>query len=156
AAIPRARRSRARGPRRQVPVGRRAQRPPVLALPEVGCGGRLLMLHIPILRGGRPYRSIDTVRTVHHRTREPFVALSIPKNGLSRRDPRNQSENRQILGRFSSKELFDMCKRAAALFGEGTLPLGDTPQTADDYVRQVSATTGLPNIMVRRNMAKIR
>ena len=34
------------------------------------------MLHIPILRGGQPYRSLDTVRTVHYRTREPFVEIS--------------------------------------------------------------------------------
>jgi hypothetical protein len=114
------------------------------------------MLHIPILRGGRPYRSIDTLRTPHYRTREPFVEISIANTGLIRRDLRNQSENREILSRFSSQELFAICSRAAVLFGEGTLPLGDTPQTAEDYIRQVSATTGLPHIMVRRNMQKIR
>ncbi|HYG78788.1 MAG TPA: aldehyde dehydrogenase family protein, partial [Pyrinomonadaceae bacterium] len=35
------------------------------------------------------------------------------------------------------------------------LPLGDRVQTPEDYVRQVSATTGLPHVLVRRNMAKI-
>ena len=34
------------------------------------------MLHIPILRGGQPYRSLDTIRTVHYRTREPFARLA--------------------------------------------------------------------------------
>jgi hypothetical protein len=34
------------------------------------------MLHIPLLRHGRPYRSLDVVRTPHYRTREPFVEIS--------------------------------------------------------------------------------
>ena len=49
-----------------------------------------------------------------------------------------------------------ICSRAARLFGESSLPLGDEAQSPEDYVRQVSATTGLPNVMVRRNMQKIR
>lgn len=114
------------------------------------------MLHIPILRGGRPYRSIDTLRTPHNRTREPFVEISLANTGLIRRDLRNQSATREILAKFTSRELFGICARAAALFGEGTLPLGDSSQTAEDYVRQVSATTGLPHVMARRNMQKIR
>jgi acyl-CoA reductase-like NAD-dependent aldehyde dehydrogenase len=39
---------------------------------------------------------------------------------------------------------------------EETLPLGDDAQTPSDYVRQLSATTGLPHPLVRRNMEKIR
>ena len=30
------------------------------------------------------------------------------------------------------------------------------PQSPDDYVKQVSATTGLPHVLARRNMRKIR
>ena len=36
------------------------------------------------------------------------------------------------------------------------LPLGDAAQTPDDYVKQVSATTGLPYVLARRNMLKIK
>jgi acyl-CoA reductase-like NAD-dependent aldehyde dehydrogenase len=36
------------------------------------------------------------------------------------------------------------------------LLLGTEPQTPEDYVQQVSATTGLPHVMVRKNMLKIR
>ena len=36
------------------------------------------------------------------------------------------------------------------------LPLGDEMQSPHDYVRQLSATTGLPHVLVRRNMQKIR
>ena len=113
-------------------------------------------LHIPILRGGTPYRSLDSIRTPHHRTREPFVEISLANSGLIRRDLRDQRAAREILAGFAAKELYAICGRAAALFGEGALPLGDGAQSPDDYVRQVSATTGLPHVMVRRNMQKIR
>jgi hypothetical protein len=112
--------------------------------------------HVPILRGGAPYRSLDTVRTPHYRTREPFVEISQANAGLIRRDLRNQGDTRAILAAFGAKELYGICSRASALFAESSLPLGDAAQSPQDYVRQVSATTGLPNVMVRRNMQKIR
>jgi hypothetical protein len=114
------------------------------------------LLHIPILRAGDPYRSLDIARTPHYRTREPFVEISLANVGLIRRDLRQQQEAKAILAGFSASELYGMCSRAAALFGESSLPLGDSAQSPEDYVRQVSATTGLPNVMVRRNMQKIR
>jgi acyl-CoA reductase-like NAD-dependent aldehyde dehydrogenase len=113
-------------------------------------------LHVPILRGGSPYRSLDTIRAAHYRTREPFVEISQANVGLIRRDLRNQSETRAILAGFGAKELYRICSRAAELFAEAPLPLGGTAQSAEDYVRQVSSTTGLPHVMVRRNMQKIR
>jgi hypothetical protein len=112
--------------------------------------------HIPILRGGQPYRSLDTIQAVQYRTREPFVEISQANEGLIRRDLRGLEESRAMLAGFTSKELFGMCSRAATLFAESSLPLGDSEQSAEDYVRQVTATTGLPHVMVRRNMQKIR
>ena len=114
------------------------------------------MVHVPILRGGRPYRSIDAIRTVHYRTREPFVEISQANVGLIRRDLRDQARMRETLAAIPACELFAICGRAAQLFGEADLPLGDSTQSAEDYVRQVTATTGLPHVMVRRNMQKIR
>ena len=113
------------------------------------------LLHVPILRRGVPYRSLDTIRTPHYRTREPFVEISQANVGLIRRDLLNQEPARGILDSFTARELFGICARAAALFGGSTLPLGSTAQSPEDYVRQVSATTGLPHVMVRRNMQKI-
>jgi len=112
--------------------------------------------HVPILRGGAPYRSLDTLRTPHYRTREPFVEISQANAGLIRRDLRYQEDIRAILAAFGAKELYGICRRAAGLFAESSLPLGDAAQSPEDYVRQVSATTGMPNVMVRRNMQKIR
>ena len=43
------------------------------------------LLHVPLLRRGRPYRSLDIVRTPHYRTGEPFVEISQANGGLIRR-----------------------------------------------------------------------
>ena len=42
------------------------------------------MLHIPLLRHGKPYRSLDVVRVPHYRTREPFVEISLVVTAITR------------------------------------------------------------------------
>lgn len=113
------------------------------------------MLHIPILRHGEPYQSLDVARVPHHQTRELFVEISQANNGLIRRDLRDQKTGREKLAAVPTAELIDICSRAADHFLNDSLPLGDTTQTPDDYVRQISATTGMPHVLARRNMAKI-
>ena len=114
------------------------------------------MLHIPILRRGQPYKSLDVARVPHHRTREPFVEISQANVGLIRRDLRDQGKSHALLNKFSTADLVEICNQAAEHFLNGALSLGDETQTPEDYVRQVSATTGLPHVLVRRNMQKIR
>src|SRR6516162_11637710 len=108
-------------------MGRCAQRAAVQPFSKSGGGGRLLMaaaLHVPILRGGAPYRSLDTICTPHYRTREPFVEISQANVGLIRRDLRNQQETRAVLAQFSVKKLCAICSQAAGLFADAPLPLG--------------------------------
>lgn len=113
------------------------------------------MIHVPILRGGTPYRSLDLVRTVHYRTREPFVEMSQANAGLIRKDLLGQAAAKRALDEFSVSDLIAICGRAAEHFMHDALPLGDDSQTPEDYLRQVSATTGLPHVLVRRNMSKM-
>ncbi len=113
------------------------------------------MLHIPLLRRGRPYRSLDVVRIAHHATRQPFVEISQANAGLIRRDLLGQEAARAALAAVPVARLFDACREAADRFLEGTLPIGDQPQRPDDYVEQLSATTGMPFVMVRRNMQRV-
>jgi acyl-CoA reductase-like NAD-dependent aldehyde dehydrogenase len=113
------------------------------------------MLHIPILRHGRPYRSLDVVRVPHFRTREPFVEISQANVGLIRRDFLDQDAAREELAACSSSELLRICTLAAEHFLRAELPLGEVAQTPEDYVSQVSATTGLPHALARGNMHKI-
>ena len=114
------------------------------------------MIHIPILRKGEPYKSLDVARVPHHRTREMFVEISQANVGLIRRDLLDQSTGREKLMQFSTAELVNICSRAADYFANDSLPLGDHVQTKEDYLRQVSATTGLPHVLAGRNMEKIR
>jgi hypothetical protein len=113
------------------------------------------MIHIPILRRGEPYKSLDLARVLHHQTRELFVEISQANSGLIRRDLRDQQAARGKLAAFSTSELVEICACAADHFLNATLPLGDDVQTPDDYVRQVSATTGMPHVLARKNMDKI-
>lgn len=113
------------------------------------------MLQIPILRQGEPYTSLDVARVPHHQTREPFVEISQANAGLIRRDLRDQKRGRERLAALTTRELIDICSRAAEHFLNDALPLGDDQQTPEEYVQQVSATTGMPHVLARRNMAKI-
>ncbi len=114
------------------------------------------MINIPLLRHGTPYTSLDVARIPHHQTREPFVEVSQANAGLIRRDLRDQATSRAELARYSTAELVAMCRQAAEHFVNDPLHLGQESQTPEDYVAQVSATTGMPHVMVRKNMFKIR
>jgi hypothetical protein len=116
------------------------------------------MLHLPILRWGTPYRSVNTVVTPHFRTREPFVEMSQANVGLISRDLLHQAEARERLLAIPVAKLLEMSKRAAEHFMHDTLPLdpeSGSTQTPQEYVEQVTATTGMPWSNVRRNMAKV-
>jgi len=113
------------------------------------------MLHVPILRKGLPYRSLEVIKTPHHQTGEPFVELSQANVGLIRRDLLDQKTPREALAKFATAELIAISRNAADIFLNETLPVGDASQTPDEYVVQLSATTGMPYTLVRRNMRKI-
>ena len=114
------------------------------------------MFSIPILRRGQPYYSIDVALVSHLQSREPFVEISQANAGLIRRDLRNQQAGVDSLGKFTTAQLVQICQDAAEYFSDVSLPLGNHDQTPADYVAQVSATTGLPFVLVRKNMQKIK
>ena len=111
------------------------------------------MLHIPILRQGKPYESIDKITIAHHATGEPVATVSQANPGLISRDVNRWDAD--VLEQFTVKELIAMCKRAADLLMHGTLPVGDAKQTFDDYIKSLSATTGMPHSYCRLNAKKI-
>lgn len=116
------------------------------------------MTHLPILRHGVPYRSVDVATVVHHRTRQPFVQMSQANTGLIRRDLLTQDNARAELAAIPAKQLIAMAAEAAELFMNATLPLDPidgVTQSPQEYVEQLSSTTGLPHVLVRRNMRKI-
>ena len=115
------------------------------------------MLHLPILRWGVPYRSVNQVVTPHFRTRAPFVSISQANVGLIRRDLLKQADARELLQQIPARDLVAMAARAAEHFLSDTLPLdpeSGTTQSPQEYVEQVTATTGMPFSNVRRTCAR--
>lgn len=112
------------------------------------------MLHIPILRHGKPYESVDKVEIVHHATGAAVATVSQANSGMIVRDVNRWNE--RALERLNVAELIAISRKAAELFIGATLPLGDTKQSFEDYVRQLSATTGMPQTLCRANAEKIR
>jgi acyl-CoA reductase-like NAD-dependent aldehyde dehydrogenase len=112
------------------------------------------MLHIPVLRWGEPYKSMEVDPVVHFATGEPLAEVSRANAGLVERDMRHARRARSVLREIPVKELLQKVKKAADLYTDGELPLGDGTQTPDQFVRMQSATTGLPEHMCRFNMKK--
>ena len=114
------------------------------------------MIHFPVLRWGSPYKSLEIDTVVHFATGEPVAEVSQANPGLIARDMRKGARAREVLREVPTVELLGMVKQAAELFSSAELPLGDGSQTADEFVRQQSATTGLPEHMCRMNTEKLR
>jgi len=113
--------------------------------------------HIPALRRGRPYASLNRVPVLDFRTGQPLAEISQVNAGVIRKDLPKMAEARTALKRFTTAELIRISARAGDLFLRESLPLGDShqPQSPQHYVESLSATSGLPHVMVRRNMDKI-
>jgi hypothetical protein len=114
-------------------------------------------IHLPVLRRGRPYESLDQTRVVDYRTGQAVGTVSHVNAGVIRRDLTRIDQSRAALKKLSVAQLVDIAGKAGDLYLNGTLPCGDKghTQTPDDYVNVLSATSGLPHVMVRRNMAKL-
>jgi len=113
--------------------------------------------HLPIMRFGEAYESLDTVEVTDHRTGEALVRVSHANAGLVRRDAkRRAAAARTALRRKTVAELIDISADAADRFMNDTLLLGNGTQSPDDYVQQLSATSAMPHVLVRANMEKVR
>lgn len=112
------------------------------------------MLDIPVIRWGKPYESIDKTPIVHFETGETLATMSQANGGIIKLDMRKQAKARDLLRQFSIDQLCDMCVKAADLYMNATLPLGNGTQTPEEFCRIQSATTGLPEAMCAANMRK--
>lgn len=114
------------------------------------------MRHVPILRAGRPYRSLDRVLLRDVRNGEPVAEVSQANRGLIRRDLLGIEDQARAMRRHTAAELAAVSARAADLFVSADLPLDDTrTQSPDQYLAQLSATTGMPRALCLANMGKI-
>ncbi|MCH2208474.1 MAG: aldehyde dehydrogenase family protein [Lentisphaerales bacterium] len=114
------------------------------------------MIRIPTLRLGEEYQSLDVTEVKDCRTGEVLAEVSTVNGGIVRRDLTFQiQKGREALKKFTIDELMEISRKAADIFINGTVPCGDTMQSAQDYVETLSKTSGLPHNMCRANMAKV-
>src|SRR5260221_8335603 len=113
--------------------------------------------HIPALRRGKVYESLDKLEVKDYRTGEVKATVSQVNAGIVRKDLQRLAESRAALREVTVAQLLKICAKAGEEFLHGTLPLADgtRSQSPQEYAETLSATSGLPHVMVRRNMAKI-
>ncbi len=112
------------------------------------------MLHLPILRWGQPYDSLEKDEVVHFSTGEPIATVSRANGGLIQRDARKAQRARDVLRAIPIDELIARAGKAGELYMNATLPMGSGTQSPDDFAWAQSASTGLPEAMCRANMKK--
>lgn len=113
------------------------------------------MTHIPILRAGKPYYSLSTARVPHFQTGEAVAHVSQANRGIIAKDFMQARRNQHILQALSVDALLAICQKAADLYEKADLPLGEAMQSPEAYIHSLSSTTGMPESLCRKNMAKI-
>jgi hypothetical protein len=100
--------------------------------------------HLPALRRGKPYASLDQNDVVAHSTGQTVATISQVNAGIVRKDLMKAGEGRAALKKFTVAELIEISAKAGDAFLNGELPFGDKghTQTAEDYVRTLSSTSG--------------
>src|SRR5438445_3965689 len=112
------------------------------------------MVKIPVLRWGKPYESLEVEKVTHFVTGQTLAEVSQANPGLLAKDMKPAARARAVLREIPIRQLVQMMKRAADLYRDATLPMGDGQQAPDDFARQQSASTGLPEHMCKANMTK--
>jgi acyl-CoA reductase-like NAD-dependent aldehyde dehydrogenase len=112
------------------------------------------MITLPAIRWGETYQSLEMDDVRHFLTGEPVARVATVGAGIVKRDARHARRAREALRTIPIAELIDRCGKAGELFVSGTLAVGDSQQTPDDFIAQQSATTGMPLAMCRGNLAK--
>ncbi len=112
------------------------------------------MLDVPILRGGRPYLSKETLNLGDYATGEPIARLNLANPGLISRDLLR--DDWTPLQDLRVGDILAMLRKAAEHFMTARLPAGDRLQSPEEFVAAQCATTGLPQSLCRQNMAKVR
>ena len=112
------------------------------------------MLEIPVIRWGQPYESMDKQPVVHFETGEELASVHQANGGLIKMDMRKANKARDVLRQFSVEDLCGMAAKAAELYMEADLPLGNGTQSPAQFCTMQSATTGLPEHMCAGNMRK--
>ena len=111
-------------------------------------------MHLPVWRFGKPYESLERETLVHFLTGEPVAEVSQAGGAIVGRDLQKAQQARAALLAIDPEEIVERLQTAGNLYANGTVTVGDSKQSPDDFVKQQSATTGLPESLCRANMQK--
>jgi acyl-CoA reductase-like NAD-dependent aldehyde dehydrogenase len=111
-------------------------------------------MHLPAYRFGKPYESLERDTLVHFLTGEKVAEVSQVGGAIVGRDLQKAGKARAALLAVDPEEIVERLQTAGNLYAHGTLTVGDTKQSPEDFVKQQSATTGLPESLCRANMQK--
>lgn len=114
------------------------------------------MLKIPLLRYGTPYTSLDTQALIDVRTGEPLGTVSLANSGLIRRDAqRSLAAAHEAFRQLSTAEILEIFQRAAPLFLNEELPVGDAFIGPEEHLKLSSRLTGMPVSLLSSAMEKL-
>src|SRR5687768_4432819 len=65
--------------------------------------------HIPVIRRGKPYESLDKANVINHRNGEILATVSQVNAGVIRKDLARVAESRAALKKFSVAQLIEKC-----------------------------------------------
>ncbi len=113
--------------------------------------------HIPVLRAGVEYESLDTIEVRPAAGGEPLAIVSQANAGIIKRDLKRLDDKAASLRALSTERMLEICKDAGQLFLHGDVSLSDDGPawSPEDYVNTLSQTSGLPHALCRRNMQKV-
>ena len=111
-------------------------------------------MHLPAWRFGKPYESLERETLVHFLTGQPVAEVSQVGGAIVGRDLQKAAGARKALLAIDPEEIVERLQTAGNLYANGTVMVGDTKQSPEDFVKCQSATTGLPESLCRANMQK--
>src|SRR4051794_31069597 len=114
------------------------------------------MIHIPAIRFGKLYTSLDKAMLAHHVTGEPVAEVSQVTGSQISRDLGAMDRAQLALRAIPIRDSVGMYKKAANCFANAPLPRGAPELSFDDYTRNLSATAGSPMVFCRRNALKVQ
>ena len=83
--------------------------------------------HIPILRQGRPYKSLDTQTIEKLGTEDPAVEISFACADMIKHDLHKMDQARAKLRAMKSSDLIDITKKAGEIFLDTYRRVGIVP-----------------------------
>ena len=113
--------------------------------------------HIPCLRLGEPYVSLNQIDVADYRNGTVKATVSQVNAGVVRQDLKRIDEAREALKKLTTTDLISIGSKAGEIFLKGNVKIGveNETQSPDEYIETLSSTSGLPHVMVKRNMDKI-